>query len=127
MEKRILITGSILGFLSILLGAFASHGLQSILNEQQIVSFQTGVRYQFYHVFLFLFLANTKYVKASFKTIIYWLTVVGILLFSGSIYVLTVDEYILGNNIKGIAFLTPIGGLLLLCSWATLLFSLSKK
>ena len=127
MEKRILITASILGFLSILLGAFAAHGLQAILNEQQILSFQTGVRYQFYHVFLLLFIANTNYVLQLYKTIIYRLTVLGVLLFSGSIYFLTLDEYLISYNVKMIAILTPIGGLFLLCAWATLLFSLSKK
>lgn len=127
MEKRLLITASILGFLGVLLGAFAAHGLQSILTEQQIASFQTGVRYQFYHAFLLLFVGNTTYVSAVFKKRVYWLLLVGVLFFSGSIYVLSLDEYIIGQNVKAIAFITPLGGLLLLSAWAMLLLGVIKK
>ena len=122
-----LITASILGFLGVLLGAFAAHGLKAILTDLQITSFQTGVRYQFYHAFLLLALANTSLISSKFKKWIYWLTVIGVLFFSGSIYVLCLDEYILGNNLKGIALVTPLGGLLLLGAWLLLLIGLIKK
>ena len=122
-----LITASILGFLGVMLGAFAAHGLKAVLTGLQITAFQTGVRYQFYHAFLLLALANTSLISPEFKKRIYWLVVIGVLFFSGSIYVLSVDEYILGHNLKGIALVTPLGGLLLLGAWLLLLIGLIKK
>lgn len=127
MEKRILITASILGFFGVLLGAFAAHGLKDVLTEIQINSFQTGVRYQFYHAFLLLFLGNTTRISEFYKKRIYWLVFIGILFFSGSIYVLSLDEYIIGQNIKGIAVLTPLGGLLLLAAWVLMIIAFIKK
>ena len=127
MEKRVLITASILGFLGVLLGAFAAHGLKAVVTAEQIVSFQTGVRYQFYHAFLLLFVGNTSYIYGVVKKRIYWLVVVGVVFFSGSIYVLSLDEYVLGQNIKAIAFITPLGGLLLLSAWAMLVVGLIKN
>lgn len=127
MEKRVLITASILGFLGVLLGAFAAHGLKAVVTAEQIMSFQTGVRYQFYHAFLLLFIGNTSYICGGVKKRIYWLVVIGVVFFSGSIYVLSLDEYVLGQNIKAIAFITPLGGLLLLSAWAMLVVGLIKN
>ena len=127
MEKRIVITASILGFLGVLFGAFAAHGLKAVLTAQEIISFQTGVRYQFYHAFLLLFVGNTTLINNIFKKRIYLLTLVGVVFFSGSIYVLTLDEYIIGHNLKKMAIITPIGGTLLLGAWASLLLGLLKK
>ena len=127
MEKRILITASVLGFLGVLLGAFAAHVLQAVLTEQQILSFQTGVRYQFYHAFLLLFVGNTSYMSSIFKKRVYWLVLIGVVFFCGSIYVLSLDEYIIGSNIKAIAFITPLGGLLLLLAWAMLFVGLNRE
>lgn len=127
MEKRILITASVLGFLGVLLGAFAAHVLQAVLTEQQIISFQTGVRYQFYHAFLLLFVGNTSYMSSIFKKRVYWLVLIGVVFFCGSIYVLSLDEYIIGSNIKAIAFITPLGGLLLLLAWAMLFVGLNRE
>ena len=56
MNKKLLITGSILGILGIILGAFAAHGLKELVDVDAIKSFETGVRYQLYHAFLFLIL-----------------------------------------------------------------------
>ena len=122
-----LITASILGFLGVMLGAFAAHGLKAVLTEAQITSFQTGVRYQFYHTFLLLAVANTSLVADVFKKRIYWLLLIGVIFFSGSIYILSLDEYILGSNIKGIAMFTPLGGLLLLGAWLLLFMGVIKK
>lgn len=127
MDKRIVITASVLGFFGVLLGAFAAHGLQSLVTEKEIASFQTGVRYQFYHAFLLLFIGSSTYIGEFFKKRIYVLVLVGIIFFSGSIYILTLDQYIIGQNVKAIAFITPVGGLLLLAAWALLFVGLLKK
>ena len=127
MDKRIIITASILGFFGVLLGAFAAHGLQSLVTEKEIASFQTGVRYQFYHAFLLLFIGSSACIGEFFKKRIYVLVLVGTIFFSGSIYILTLDQYIIGQNLKAIAFITPIGGLLLLAAWALLFVGMLKK
>ena len=122
-----IITASFLGFTAVLLGAFAAHGLKGMLTAQEIISFQTGVRYQFYHAFLLFLVANTTYVSGIFKKRIYGLALGGVILFSGSIYVLCLDEYTIGQNIKGIGFLTPLGGSLLLAAWGFLFAGVIKK
>ncbi|WP_010178958.1 DUF423 domain-containing protein [Aquimarina agarilytica] len=130
MEKQskiILITASIFGILGVVLGAFAAHGLQAILTESQLTSFQTGVRYQFYHAFFLLFVGNTSFLQPKQQKSIWILTLVGVLLFSGSIYILNLDEYVINSNLKSIAFATPIGGLFLIAAWAYLLISLFKR
>ncbi len=127
MDKRIVISASVLGFFGVLLGAFAAHGLQHLVTEKEIASFQTGVRYQFYHAFLLLFTGSSAYLSDFFKKRIYVLVLVGIIFFSGSIYILTLDQYIIGQNVKAIAFITPVGGLLLLAAWALLFVGILKK
>lgn len=124
MDKKILITAGILGFTGVMLGAFGAHGLQKILSTKDLVSFETGVRYQFYHTFLLLFLSTTSMISNSLKKKIYYLLVTGIAMFSGSIYLLATDEFVFGFTLKAIVFITPFGGLLLLAAWFLLFANL---
>lgn len=125
MDKKILITGSLMGFLAIILGAFAAHGLKEIVDASSIESFQTGVRYQMYHAILFLFIGSSRLIGPKTKTYLFYIVLIGVLFFSGSIYGLSTDS-ITGINFKRIAFITPIGGLLLAVSWLILLFNFLK-
>ena len=125
MDKKILITGSILGFLAIILGAFAAHGLKEIVDASSIESFQTGVRYQMYHAILFLFIGSSKLIDPKKKTLLFYFILIGVLFFSGSIYGLATDS-LTGINFRKIAFITPIGGLLLAVSWLLLLLNFIK-
>ena len=127
MEKKLVITATILGFLAVLLGAFGAHGLKAILNEKDIISFETGVRYQFYHTFLLLFISLSSLLSQKTKKILFSLILTGVILFSGSIYILAMDEFLFQKTIKPLVFLTPLGGLLLLSAWGILFFSLIKK
>ena len=120
MDKKLLITGTILGILSIVLGAFAAHGLEKVIDNEAINTFETGVRYQMYHSLLLLFVGNASILASKTKRIILILVILGTLLFSGSIYGLATNEFS-GFNFKNIAFITPIGGLLLISSWLFLL------
>jgi len=126
VDKQLLVTASVLGALGVILGAFAAHGLQNILSLKEIASFQTGVRYQFYHTFFMLILATVPILSKKSKKIIYWFTLVGIILFSGSIYLLNIDEPVLGINLKSIALVTPLGGLLLIIAWFLLFIDLLR-
>lgn len=122
MNKIILVTAALLGLLSVVLGAFGSHGLKDLISMESIQTFETGVRYQMYYAILLLFIGTTDLFSQKTKRICYYLILVGLLFFSGSIYGLATNE-ITKFNFKQIAFITPIGGLLLISTWAVLLLS----
>ena len=86
MNKKLLITGTILGLLSVILGAFGAHGLKALISAENIQTFETGVRYQMYHALLLLFVGSSSLIQPKNKTLIFYLTVIGIVFFSGSIY-----------------------------------------
>ena len=92
MNKKLLITGSVLGILGIILGAFAAHGLEKLVDSDAIKSFETGVRYQMYHAFLLLILGGTSFVSLKSKKTIFYLVLIGLIFFSGSIYGLATNE-----------------------------------
>lgn len=125
MNKSILVTASILGILSIVLGAFAAHGLKSLISAEMIDTFETGVKYQMYHAILLLFVGNTTLVTQKAKKTIFYLVLVGVLFFSGSIYGLATNV-LSSFDFKSIGFITPIGGLLLILSWVVLLINFLK-
>jgi len=120
--NRFLLNGGILNcLLSVVLGAFAAHSLQNIIDAKAISTFQIGVRYQFYHGLALLFCA--VYFKIEPKPFIKTagvLFLLGIILFSGSLYLLAFNKVVdLPNRIIGP--LTPIGGLFFIAGWLYLL------
>jgi uncharacterized membrane protein YgdD (TMEM256/DUF423 family) len=125
MEKKISITGAWIGMVAIILGAFGAHALKKVLTPEQLISFETGVRYQMYQAFFLFFLATQNDIQEKTKKIIYRLIVFGTLYFSGSIYLLSTTG-ITGINFKPIGFITPIGGLLLIIAWGMLGYSILK-
>jgi len=114
-----------LGILSIVLGAFAAHGLKSLISAEMIDTFETGVKYQMYHAILLLFVGSTTLVTQKAKKTIFYLVLVGVLFFSGSIYGLATNV-LSSFDFKSIGFITPIGGLLLILSWVVLLINFLK-
>lgn len=125
MNKKILIAGSVLGFLAVVLGAFAAHGLENSITKDAIETFQTGVRYQMYHAIVLLFVGGTTLLSAKTKKWMYYFVVLGVLLFSGSIYGLATNE-LTSFDFKTIGFVTPIGGFLLIISWVLMLIDFIK-
>ena len=125
MNKIILVTASILGMLAIILGAFASHGLKDIISVELLQTFETGVRYQMYHAIVLLFIGMTPFFNEKTKQLLFYLIVIGVLLFSGSIYGLATNE-LTSFNFKTFGFVTPIGGLLLILSWAIMFLKFLK-
>lgn len=125
MNKRILITAAILAILAIVLGAFGAHKLKELLTTSNLASFETAVRYQMYHVFFLLFLAMYTGISEKVKQTIYGVVILGIFLFSGSIYILSTSE-ITGIDISAIGVVTPIGGVFLILAWGLLLKSFVK-
>ncbi len=115
MDKTFLLIGALAGFLAVGLGAFGAHGLRGRLSPEMLVVFETGVRYHMYHS---LALVLTSLIMARMTGWLVaaagWLFVAGIVLFSGSLYLLAVS----GLTVLGA--ITPIGGLALLAGWAFL-------
>jgi uncharacterized membrane protein YgdD (TMEM256/DUF423 family) len=108
---------AILGGLSVAGGAFASHALQDQLTERAIEVFGTGVRYQMYHALALLAVAlllNTAKQAVPLMTAAGWLFIVGVVLFSGSLYLISLA------GIKAVGPVTPIGGVALMAGWACL-------
>lgn len=126
MLKQVLLTGLIFGIVAIVLGAFGAHGLKKFLNTEQLISFETGVRYLMYHAFFLLFVGLMSHNLDIDVKSVYWLILLGVILFSGSIFLLT-TESITGFSIKKFAFITPIGGLLLIIGWGFMLVKVYKS
>lgn len=119
MNKTIFLTGILLGILAIALGAFGAHGLENAVDADALMTFETGVRYQIYHALFLMILGSTKQVPAARKKWIYYLVVVGIILFSFSIYLLATNS-LSSFDFRSIGFVTPIGGLMLILGWGFL-------
>lgn len=126
MNKKIVIIAALLGIIAIILGAFGAHALKEKLDVQQLVTFETGVRYQMYHALFLLFVGVVPGLTDKIKNRIFYLIVFGVLFFSGSIYLLA-TQTLSGVNFKPIGFITPIGGLLLILGWAFLVGGLLSK
>jgi uncharacterized membrane protein YgdD (TMEM256/DUF423 family) len=126
MEKKILLVACALGFLAIIFGAFGAHALKKTLTVEQLNSFETGVKYQMYHALFLLFIGVTQIITLKEKTVVFYLTLTGVLLFSGSIYALTTNG-LTGIKSKLIGPITPIGGLLLILSWGYLFYAILTK
>lgn len=126
MDKKILSTGAILGMIAIILGAFGAHALKKVLSIEQLSTFETGVRYQMYHALFLLFLGLMKDIPQKTKKATYFLVLFGVILFSGSIYLLATND-LTPFDFKIIGFVTPIGGLLLILGWGVLLMNIMNK
>lgn len=125
MNKKILIAGALLGLSSVIFGAFGAHSLKELITIEAQQTFETGVRYQMYHALLLLFVGGTSLVKQKPKKVIFYFTIIGLLFFSGSIYGLATNA-LTSFDFKTIAFITPIGGLLLILSWVVLFVNFLK-
>ena len=119
MDRKIFLLACVTGGLGVVLGAFAAHGLKPLLSVSAFESFNTGIRYQMYHAFLLFFIGITSQIKPKQKSILFKLISIGVLLFSGSIYLLSTND-LTPFNFKVIGFITPIGGLFLIASWLLL-------
>ncbi|MFI0426941.1 MAG: DUF423 domain-containing protein [Flavobacterium sp.] len=127
MDKKILLAAAFLGLSAIILGAFGAHALKKVLSVEQLQSFEVGVRYQMYHALFLLFIAAFTFLSEKERLVIFWLTIIGVLFFSGSIYLLTTNG-ITNLKTKFLGPITPIGGMFLISAWSYLFYSvLSKK
>ncbi len=126
MNKTILLTASILALLSVVLGAFAAHGLKPLLAADAIDSFQTGVRYQMYHALFLLILGFTEKIPNRTKKTLFVLVFTGVVFFSGSIYGLATND-LSAIDFRRVGFITPVGGMLLITAWILLILFIVKN
>lgn len=126
MHKGFLKTAFLLGALSVALGAFAAHGLKNYISNNAIATFETGVRYQFYHVFALLAVAMLYKDFPAVKTA-GWLFTGGILLFSGSLYFLSAIQGMVQPGYKWVGAITPFGGLFFIAGWLWMFMAVWKK
>jgi uncharacterized membrane protein YgdD (TMEM256/DUF423 family) len=127
MNKNFLSIASLLGALSVALGAFGAHKLREILTADFVAVFETGVRYQFYHVFALFLVAilNEKFQNKWMQ----WAGncfIIGIVLFCGSLYALTVLRMTETSGAKYAGIITPFGGLFLIAGWLFLLAGITR-
>ncbi|HNM34794.1 MAG TPA: DUF423 domain-containing protein [Chitinophagaceae bacterium] len=128
MNNTILKLAAFLGALSVALGAFAAHGLKKLISEKAVETFQTGVTYQFYHVFALLAAGILfRYYKNKFIQNASIFFLLGILLFSGSLYLLTLKEYLQLESLQWVVFITPFGGVCFMVGWMFLLLGIKEN
>ncbi|MCM4155413.1 DUF423 domain-containing protein [Gramella sp. AN32] len=125
MQRKFLITGAILGLIAVLFGAFAAHGLKDLLSVESIATFETGVKFQMYHALLFLILGSLESQLKKLNNLIFFMFLSGIILFSGSIYLLATNSLYAFDAAK-IAMLTPLGGTILITGWGMLIWRFIK-
>lgn len=121
MHKRFLTWGALLAGLAVALGAFGAHGLKKLVPPETVATFETGVKYQMYHALALLLagliaerLASVWLKRAA------WCFLIGILLFSGSLYLLTALKATDSVGLGGLGIITPIGGVFFIAGWVCL-------
>jgi len=121
VERFFFALGSVSAFIAVALGAFAAHGLKSRLEPALLVAFETGVRYQMYHALALLAVAwaCTRWPGTAVNTS-GWLFVTGTVLFSGSLYALSL------TGIRWLGAITPVGGIAFLAGWLCLAWTAWK-
>ena len=126
MNKTILVTGLIFGVLAIILGAFGAHGLKKVLVADELATFETGVRYQMYHALFLMVLSMLPRVADDTKKWVFYAVVIGVVLFSFSIYFLATNK-LTAFDFRKIGWVTPVGGLFMIVGWVYLIISILTK
>ncbi|MEG0761558.1 DUF423 domain-containing protein [Chryseobacterium sp.] len=126
MKTITLVFGAVYGLLSVILGAFGAHALKKILSVEKLESFETGIRYQMYAAFFLIIVGYILKFDTSSQKWISILMIAGTMLFSFSIYGLSLQGY-LGVNLKFLGPITPLGGLFMILSWGMLIFYFLKN
>nr|WP_321411780.1 DUF423 domain-containing protein [uncultured Carboxylicivirga sp.] len=126
MKRFVLIVASIFGALSVVLGALGAHALKSILSIDKLQSFETGVRYMIIHALVLLIIGFVFEFNNRLQKAMAWSFISGTLLFSVSIYFLSIADSI-GLQLSFLGPITPVGGLLMITGWILLLVIVSKN
>lgn len=126
MNKRLILTAAFFGALAVILGAFGAHSLKQIISATQLEIWQKGVEYQFYHTIALLYLSTFARHKNKLIAWSFTAFTLGIVLFSGSLYILAVrDAYNFGFT-SFVGAITPVGGLCFILGWVFLFLAALK-
>ena len=118
-----LVLASVLGCLSVVLGAFGAHALEDLLSPESLKSYETGVRYMMLHSVVILFLNGSANLQTKTRNRLSYLFFSGILFFSGSIFAISLGLV----PASSIWFITPLGGLLLIAGWIGMAFAFLRQ
>lgn len=127
MNRRIILTASFFGAVAVMLGAFGAHGLKNLVSADAVAIWNKGVEYQFYHTFALLFLSTFNRFRTKLVDLSYLFFTIGMVFFSGSLYLLATLEITHIGFINLIGPITPLGGLLLVAGWVMLFFAALKN
>lgn len=127
MNRRIILTASFFGAVAVILGAFGAHGLKDVLSADALAIWTKGIEYQFYHTFALLFLSTFGRFRTKLVDFSYFCFTIGIVFFSGSLYLLATREITQITFVNIIGPITPVGGLLLVSGWVLLFFAALKN
>lgn len=126
MKNKIVVWASIFGLTAVILGAFGAHSLKNIVSANMLSVWQTAIQYQFYHTFALLFLATLTHIKPKYIKLSFYGFVWGIFLFSGSLYLLALKDFLGVPWLKYLGPITPIGGLFFILGWLGILWGAIK-
>ncbi len=120
MPRNFLMLGAINAFLCVAFGAFGAHGLKQMISADMLTVYQTGVQYHFYHALglIVVGLVLLHFPKSRSIALAGWLMLIGIILFSVSLYALSL------TGIRGLGAITPLGGIAFLSAWALLTYGI---
>ncbi|MAN59821.1 MAG: hypothetical protein CMC08_08310 [Flavobacteriaceae bacterium] len=124
-HKNIVVTATALAALTIAIGAFGAHGLKQLVPSEEVASFETGVRYQMYHVLALFVIGLARPIGHDTKVWVFRIFLLAIVLFSGSIYLLALRS-VLPIDVGFLGPITPIGGLLFIVGWLKLGYEIRK-
>jgi len=128
MNKAYLITAAVLGAASVMLGAFGAHGLKTRMNADAFDIFETAVKYQFYHVFALLAVGIIyQYIPNNFLNWSGRCFIAGIILFSGSLYLLSFFKMEGNTHMNWLGAVTPFGGLCFIAGWILLAIAVMRS
>ncbi len=127
MNKQIILTASFFGLLGVILGAFGAHGLEGKISDYHLGTWKTANQYHFYHTFALLFISTFSRAKSQSIRVSFIAFTLGILLFSGSLYLLSVRDLIgLSGFTSVLGPVTPLGGLSFMVGWIGLFVAAVK-
>ncbi|MES2447742.1 MAG: DUF423 domain-containing protein [Bacteroidota bacterium] len=126
MNKKIILTAAFFGALAVILGAFGAHSLKNLVDTYSLSIWQKGVEYQFYHTFALLYLSTFARYKNKLIVLAFTFFTAGILLFSGSLYLLALKDVFTSSIAQYVGPVTPLGGLCFVIGWICLFLAALK-
>jgi len=127
MNKQVIIIASVFGMLAVILGAFGAHALKPLLDEAGLEVWKTAVSYHFYHTLALLFVSILPSGNSRAGNLAAGFFSLGILLFSGSLYLISAKEILNISQLSVLGPVTPIGGLFFILGWLSLVFVAIKS